>query len=101
MNYNEKLPNPKHFIHEIHKPEEWLNKYVIISTHVCAFSRDAMEYYNTHYSIFPHTRVIGCPVRRNTTTNFFIVMDKSWWSFVQKQYNGDLNQYYQALLTKS
>lgn len=101
FNYNEKLPNPNNFINEIHKPEKWLNNYVIISTVVSAFYDNALDYYNEHYRIFPHTRVVGCPVRKNTTTNFFIVMDKSWWNFVKTMYNGDLNRYYQALLTKS
>ena len=99
FDYNGMLPNPKHFKHEIDNPEQWLKKYVIISTRICAFSNDAKDYYNTHYRIFPHTRVIGFPVRNNTTTNFFIVMDKSWWDFVKRVYNGDLNRYYQSLLT--
>ena len=99
LNYNEEFPSTNFFRGEIYQPEIYLANYVIISKEVRAFKELVLPHYNEHYKIFPHTKVVGLPVRGNCTTNFFIVMTKSWWSYVEHLYGGDLNKYYESLIS--
>ena len=100
LNYNEELPSTAYLRREIYQPEIWLEKYVVISSEIRAFRELVLPHYNEHYKIFPYTKVVGLPVRGNRTTNFFIVMDKSWWLYVEHFYGGDLNKYYEALVSR-
>ena len=101
FDYNANFPSEEEILQaEIYNPEEWLSRYVIISSKVSAFYEGLVDFFNEHYSSSHYAQIIGMPVRRNRTVNFFIVMSKHNWEFVKTMYNGDLNKYYKSLQRK-
>lgn len=79
--------------HKVDNPEMLLKKYVVISKNVCCFKFGLEDEYEKYYKQIPFTKIKEQAVDRNRTVCFFIVMERSWWEFVESMHNGDLTKF--------
>lgn len=80
--------------HDVDDPEKWVKEYGFISNNVRCFRHLLDDEFNQYYrNRVPGAQIKGLSVRGNTTTNFFIVMTKGWWSHIEKMFDGDLQRY--------